>query len=77
MPNLAFSRSGVNCGTSGRDPYTVFVELKVDCLQQYSDQPALRHGLALRFARVKPYRPDKSTADADTFQTVQALAAAG
>jgi DNA ligase-1 len=31
-------------------------------------------GLALRFARVKRYRPDKSAADADTFQTVQKLA---
>jgi ATP-dependent DNA ligase len=28
----------------------------------------------LRFARVKRYRPDKSVADADTFQTVQKMA---
>jgi hypothetical protein len=31
----------------------------------------------LRFARVKRYRPDKSAADSDTFQTVQKLALAG
>ena len=33
-------------------------------------------GVALRFARVKGYRPDKSAADADTIDTVQALHAA-
>ena len=31
-------------------------------------------GLALRFARVKSYRPEKSVLESDTFQTVQALA---
>ncbi len=31
-------------------------------------------GLALRFARVKRYRTDKTAADADTFETVQRLA---
>jgi DNA ligase-1 len=31
-------------------------------------------GLALRFARVVRYRPDKTTADADTIDTVRALA---
>jgi len=36
-------------------------------------------GLALRFARVRGYRPDKSAADADTIETVRAIhsAAAG
>ena len=29
--------------------------------------------LALRFARVKRYRPDKSAADADTFETIQQI----
>ncbi|MGH7489885.1 MAG: ATP-dependent DNA ligase, partial [bacterium] len=39
-------------------------------------QPSTRYagGLALRFARVKRYRPDKSAADSDTFETVQRLA---
>ncbi len=31
-------------------------------------------GLALRFARVKRYRPDKTALDADTFETVQRMA---
>jgi DNA ligase 1 len=36
--------------------------------------PRYVSGLALRFARVKRYRTDKSAAEADTFQTVQQLA---
>jgi DNA ligase-1 len=32
-------------------------------------------GLALRFARVVRYRPDKRPADADTIETVRAIAA--
>ena len=35
---------------------------------------AIPGGLALRFARVKGYRPDKSAAEADTIQTVRQLA---
>jgi ATP-dependent DNA ligase len=46
------------------------VEVAFDGLQQSSRYPG---GLALRFARVKGYRPDKSAADADTIQTVRAL----
>jgi DNA ligase-1 len=30
-------------------------------------------GVALRFARVRGYRPDKSAADADTIDAVRAL----
>jgi DNA ligase-1 len=30
-------------------------------------------GIALRFARVKRYRPDKVPAEADTIQSLQAL----
>jgi len=33
-------------------------------------------GLALRFARVKRYRPDKRAEQADTIETVRALHAA-
>jgi DNA ligase 1 len=39
--------------------------------------PRYPSGLALRFARVKRYRPDKSASEADTFQTVQKLAQPG
>jgi ATP-dependent DNA ligase I len=60
-----------------RDGHTVYVrpelvvEVAFDGLQQSSRYPG---GLALRFARVKGYRPDKSAAEADTIQTVRQLA---
>jgi ATP-dependent DNA ligase I len=59
-----------------RDGHTVYVrpelvvEVAFDGLQQSSRYPG---GLALRFARVKGYRPDKSAAEADTIQTVRRL----
>lgn len=63
----------------GRDAYTVYVEPKIVVEIAFSDlqiSPRYVSGLALRFARVKRYRNDKSAAEADTFQTVQALAEA-
>lgn len=61
-----------------RDKYTVYVHPKLVAEIAFSDiqvSPRYVSGLALRFARVKRYRPDKSAEDADTFQTVQKLAA--
>ena len=61
----------------GRDTYTVYVEPKFVAEIAFNDiqiSPRYPSGLALRFARVKRYRSDKSAADADTFQTVQKLA---
>jgi DNA ligase-1 len=61
----------------GRDAYTVYVEPKLVAEIAFNDiqiSPRYPSGLALRFARVKRYRTDKSAADADTFQTVQKLA---
>ena len=49
------------------------VEIAFNDLQASSQYPG---GLALRFARVKAYRPDKSAADADTIETVRAIYAA-
>jgi DNA ligase-1 len=46
------------------------VEIAVNELQVSPRYPG---GLALRFARVKRYRPDKRAADADTIATVRAL----
>jgi DNA ligase-1 len=46
------------------------VEIAVDGVQ---GSPRYAGGVALRFARVKGYRPDKSPADADTIDTVRAL----
>jgi DNA ligase-1 len=61
-----------------RDKYTVYVEPRIVVEIAFNDiqvSPRYDSGLALRFARVKRYRPDKSPEDSDTFQTVQALAA--
>jgi DNA ligase 1 len=46
------------------------VEIAVDGVQKSTRYPG---GVALRFARVKRYRPDKSPGDADTIEAVQAL----
>jgi DNA ligase-1 len=46
------------------------VEIALDGIQKSSRYPG---GIALRFARVKRYRPDKDPADADTIGTLQAL----
>jgi DNA ligase-1 len=50
---------------------TMVVEIACDGLQNSVRYPG---GVALRFARVLRYRPDKSAAEADTLQTVRALA---
>ncbi len=59
----------------GRDDYTVHVRPEVVVEIAYSDLQASPHypgGLALRFARVKAYRPDKRAQEADTIETVRA-----
>lgn len=61
----------------GRDSYTVYVrpELVVEiAFNEIQASPRYASGLALRFARVKRYRTDKTAANADTFETVQQLA---
>ena len=60
-----------------RDKYTVYVEPKIVAEIAFNEiQVSTRYksGLALRFARVKRYRPDKTASDSDTYQTVQKLA---
>ncbi len=62
---------------TSRDSYTVFVEPKIVVEIAYSDiqqSPRYESGFALRFARVKRYRADKSPQEADTFATVKMLA---
>ncbi|PNI10264.1 ATP-dependent DNA ligase [Arthrobacter sp. AFG7.2] len=56
-------------GTVWVEPVTV-VEIAIDGVQQSSRHPG---GIALRFARVKRYRDDKTAAGADTIQTLRAL----
>jgi DNA ligase-1 len=46
------------------------VEIAFNDLQESPHYPG---GLALRFARVKGYRPDKTAAQADTIETVQEI----
>ncbi len=59
-----------------RDEWTVHVrpelvvEIAFNDLQESSQYPG---GMALRFARVKGYRPDKRPQDADTLDTVRAI----
>jgi DNA ligase 1 len=61
---------------TGRDAHVVYVrpelvvEIAFNDIQESSQYPG---GLALRFARVKRYRPDKTAAQADTFAAVRAI----
>jgi DNA ligase-1 len=57
-----------------RDGHIVFVrpELVVEvAFNDLQESPQYPGGLALRFARVKGYRPDKSPSTADTLETLQ------
>jgi DNA ligase-1 len=61
-----------------RDAYTVYVDPKLVveiAFNEIQESSRYASGLALRFARVKRYRTDKSAADSDTFATVRKLAA--
>ncbi len=62
-----------------RDDWTVYVrpELVVEVtFNDLQSSPRYPGGLALRFARVKGYRPDKRTAEANTMDAVRAIYAA-
>jgi DNA ligase-1 len=62
----------------GREGHVVYVrpevvvEIAFDGVQRSQQYPG---GVALRFARVRRYRPDKRAEEADTIETVQRLAA--
>ena len=74
---LAWQTSALLKLESGRDQQTVYVEPKLVAEIAFNEiQVSSRYesGLALRFARVKRYRMDKSAGEADTFQAVQKLA---
>jgi DNA ligase-1 len=61
---------------TGRDSYTVYVRPELVVEVAFNDLQASPHypaGLALRFARVKGYRPDKAPEDADSIETVRAI----
>ena len=59
-----------------RDRWTVYVRPELVVEVAFNDlqaSPRYPGGLALRFARIKRYRSDKTAADADTMATVRAL----
>lgn len=58
------------------DGWTVWVRPELVAEIAFADvqeSPRYPAGLALRFARVKRYRPDKPAAESDTLQTVRAI----
>ncbi len=70
------SRSGSDAGNAGwvvRVRPELVVEIAFDGVQSSPRYPG---GLALRFARVIRYRPDKRADDADTIETVRQIAGA-
>ncbi len=75
---LAWQTAELPRHESHRDDQTVYVrpnlvvEIELDGVQASTRYPG---GVALRFARVLRYRPDKDAADADTIDTVRALLA--
>ncbi|MBV6700517.1 ATP-dependent DNA ligase [Kitasatospora aureofaciens] len=76
---LAWQTAELLARETDRDAWTVrvrpelVVEIAFDGVQRSPRYPA---GLALRFARVVRYRPDKSAAEADTVAAVREIAAA-
>jgi DNA ligase 1 len=61
---------------ASRDEHTVYLrpELVVEiAFNDLQESPHYPGGLALRFARVKGYRPDKSAPEADTIETLRAI----
>ena len=76
---LAWQTRELLARETARDSYTVHVRPELVVEIAFNDLQASPHypgGLALRFARLKRYRPDKSATEADTIDTVRALYAA-
>jgi len=69
------SLNAISTTSAGRT-YTVYVrpeivvEIAFNEIQASAQYPG---GVALRFARVKSYRPDKAATEADTIHTVRAI----
>jgi DNA ligase-1 len=61
---------------TARDGHTVYVRPVLVVEVAFNDlqaSPQYPGGLALRFARVKGYRPDKAATDADTMETLREI----
>jgi DNA ligase-1 len=72
LSKLALEPAGPGPGVLPMRPELV-VEVAFDGLQESPQYPA---GLALRFARVRHHRPDRTASSADTIETARALFAA-
>jgi DNA ligase-1 len=73
---LAWQTQALLALETARDAYTVYVrpELVVEvAFNEVQDSPVYPGGLALRFARVKRYRTDKTADGADTIGTVRVI----
>jgi DNA ligase-1 len=73
---LAWQTQALLAREISRDEWTVHVRPELVVEVAFNDLQASPHypgGLALRFARVKRYRTDKSAEDADTIETVRAI----
>ncbi len=71
---LAWQTEALLARETSRDRHVVWVrpELVVEiAFNEIQDSPRYPGGLALRFARVKGYRPDKTAVQADTIDTVR------
>ena len=74
---LAWQTEAFQAIAVDRDAYAVYVEPTYVVEVAFNDvqvSPQYPGGVALRFARVKRYRPDKAPRDADTLERVVALA---
>jgi len=61
---------------TGESGHVVHLKPEIVCEVAFGDiqqSPRYPSGMALRFARVKRYRPDKRAEDADTIETVRAI----
>ena len=73
---LAWQTDALLAREVARDEWTVHVrpELVVEVtFNDLQSSPRYAGGLALRFARVKGYRPDKAPSEADTMDAVRAI----
>jgi DNA ligase-1 len=73
---LASQTAALLARETGRDAMTVYVRPELVVEIAFNDLQASPHypgGLALRFARVKRYREDKTAQEADTIETVRAI----
>jgi DNA ligase-1 len=73
---LAWQTQALGALQTSRDDWTVHVRPELVVEVAFNDLQASRQypgGLALRFARVRRYRPDKPAAEADTIETVRAI----